>query len=383
MAKQPPTEGTAGTTAPVDQDPRFLPLEVGAPTPDARCVEASLASLDAEITPTNRFFIRSHFAVPKIDRATWRLTIDGQVDRPSTFTFEDLRDLPHRDLTSTMECAGNGRVTVRPKAEGVLWGHGAVSTAKWRGVPLRTLLEAAGVRPTAVEVLFRGADRGTEPGASGEVAYEMSISVAKALDADTLLVDEMNGEPLSPSHGFPVRMIVPGWYGMASVKWLTHVTLTDEPFQGHFRSRAYAYIYEGDPAERPKEPVTTMRVKSLITWPKEGTVIAPGPHKVRGVAWSGDSPILRVDVSTEPATGSGEVWRPARLVGRSTRHAWVQWEFYCDLPLAGFYVLRVRATDELGHTQPAQARWNFRGVGNNSIHCIPIEVRPGGPPDTV
>jgi DMSO/TMAO reductase YedYZ molybdopterin-dependent catalytic subunit len=377
------TEAGAATSVDADHDPRFLPLEVRAPTADALCVEASLSSLDAAVTPTNRFFIRSHFPVPKIDPASWRLTIDGQVDRPGTWTLDDLRELPHRDLTATMECAGNGRVTVRPKAEGVLWGHGAVSTARWRGVPLRTLLEAARVKPTAAEVLFRGADRGKEPGASGEISYEMSISITKALDADTLLVDEMNGAPLSPNHGFPVRMIVPGWYGMASVKWLTHVSLTDEPFQGHFRSRAYAYIFEGDPAERPKEPVTTMRVKSLITWPREGAVLAPGPHKVRGVAWSGDSPILRVDVSTEPATGSGEVWRPARLVGRSTRHAWVQWEFFFDIPQAGFYVIRARATDELGHTQPAQAKWNFRGVGNNSIHCIPIEVRAGGPPDSV
>ena len=378
----PPSEGAARPAPPDDGDPRFLPLEVRAPTADARCVEASLSSLDAEITPTNRFFIRSHFAVPTVDAATWRLSIDGEVERVGSWSLDDLRALPHRELTATMECAGNGRITVRPKAEGVLWGHGAVSTARWRGVPLRALLETVGVKPTSSEVLLRGADRGTEPGVSGEIPYEMSISVAKALDADTLVVDEMNGAPLSPSHGFPVRLIVPGWYGMASVKWLTHVVLTDEPFQGHFRSRAYAYIYEGDRAEAPKTPVTSMRVKSLISWPKEGAVLAPGPHRIRGVAWSGDAPILRVDVSTEPSAGAGEIWRPARLLGPSSRHAWVHWELLFDLPHPGFYVVRARATDELGHTQPAQARWNFRGVGNNSIHSLPIEIRPGGPPDT-
>ncbi|MCI4340045.1 MAG: sulfite oxidase [Thermoplasmata archaeon] len=383
MTARPPSEGTISAPVSEEADPRFLPLEVRAPTADARCVEASLTSLDAEITPTNRFFIRSHFAVPKIDPTRWRLAIEGQVDRTATWSLDELRALPHRDLTATMECAGNGRITVRPKAEGVLWGHGAVSTARWRGVPLRTLLETVGVKPTSVEVLLRGADRGTEPGVEGELAYEMSISVAKALDADTLVVDEMNGAPLSASHGFPVRLIVPGWYGMASVKWLTHVVLTDETFQGHFRSRAYAYIFEGDRADAPRAPVTSMRVKSLISWPKESAVLAPGPHRIRGVAWSGDAPILRVDVSTEPSTGAGEVWRPARILGASTRHAWVHWELLCDFPNPGFYVVRARATDELGHTQPAQARWNFRGVGNNSIHSLPIEVRPGGPTDSV
>ncbi len=383
MTARPPSEGSEGAAGADERDPRFLPLDVRAPTPDARCVEASLSSLDAEITPTNRFFIRSHFAVPKIDPATWLLAIEGEVERTLSWSYDEIRAMPHRDLTATIECAGNGRITVRPKAEGVLWGHGAVSTARWRGVPLRTFLEAAGVQPTSAEVLLRGADRGVEPGAAGEIDYEMSISVAKALDAETLVVDEMNGAPLSPSHGFPVRLVVPGWYGMASVKWLTHVLLTDAPFQGHFRSRAYAYIYEGDRADHPRTPVTAMRVKSLITWPTEGAVIAPGPHKIRGVAWSGEAPILRVDVSTEPSTGAGEVWRPARLIGGSTRHAWVHWELLCDLPHAGFHVFRVRATDELGHTQAQQAEWNFRGVGNNSIHCVPVEVRHGGPPDSI
>ena len=297
-------------------DPRFLPLEVRAPTPDARCLEASLSSLDEEITPTNRFFIRSHFAVPRIDPANWRLVIDGEVERPLTLTLADLQELPHRDLTSVLECAGNSRVSVRPKAEGVLWGHGAVSAARWRGVPLRAVLETAGVRPSAIEAVMEGADSGHEPGVADELRYAMSIFVGKAFDEHTLLVDQMNGEPLSASHGFPVRAIVPGWYGMASVKWLTRIIVTEKPFQGYFRSRAYAYIREGESSDAPKPPVTSVRVKSLVTWPKEGQVLAPGPHRLRGVAWSGEASILRVDVSTSPETGSGAVLEAGSSVAR-------------------------------------------------------------------
>jgi len=364
------------------EDPRFLPLEIRAPTPDARCVESSLPSLVDEITPTNKFFIRSHFAVPALTRDDWRLTIGGCVEREVVLDYEELRTLPHRDLVVTMECAGNSRSTVRPKPEGVLWGHGAVSTGHWRGVPLWLVLDRAEVRPTAVEVVLRGADRGKEPGHPGDLAYEMSIGVEKALHPDTLLVDEMNGASLSPSHGFPVRVIVPGFYGMASVKWLTHVEVLDRPFEGYFRTRAYAYIREGQRTHEPKLPASSIRVKSLINWPREGQILAPGPHVIRGMAWSGDASIARVDVSISPPTGAGEVWKPARVRPVSSRYAWSHWELLCDLPDPGFYVIRARATDELGNSQPVQAEWNFRGIGNNSIHCVPIEVQLTGPPDS-
>jgi DMSO/TMAO reductase YedYZ molybdopterin-dependent catalytic subunit len=369
----------SGAVPPDPHDPRFLPLEVRAPTPDARCVEASLSSLDEEITPIDRFFIRSHFAVPQLDPGTWRLEIDGEVERPRTLTLEEIAALPHEDLTSVLECAGNSRVTVRPKAEGVLWGHGAVSAARWRGVPLRTVLEAVGVKPTAVEAVLEGADCGHEPGVPEELHYAMSIFVDKAFDAHTLLVDQMNGVPLPASHGFPVRAVVPGWYGMASVKWLTRIHFTAQPFQGYFRSRAYAYIREGDTGDSPKPPVTSVRVKSLLTWPREGQVLAPGRYRLRGVAWSGDAPILRVVVSTGPEPGA--VWRPAHLRPGSSLHSWSHWDVLCDLPQPGFYVLRARATDELGNTQPVEAEWNFRGVGVNSIHCVPVVVQMGGSAD--
>jgi DMSO/TMAO reductase YedYZ molybdopterin-dependent catalytic subunit len=368
---------------PVDaaDDPRFLPLEVRAPTPEARCVEASLPSLVDDITPTNKFFIRSHFAVPRLSAEEWQLSIEGEVDRPLTLGFEEFHVLPHRELITTMECAGNSRSTVRPKPEGVLWGHGAVSTGRWRGVPLRSLLDRAGVRTTAREAVLVGADRGREPGLSGELSYEMSIEIQKALHPDTLLVDEMNGHPLSPSHGFPVRALVPGYYGMASVKWITRVDVIDHSFEGYFRTRAYAYIREGQRSSDPRVPATTIRVKSLINWPREGQILATGPHVIRGMAWSGAAPIVRVDVSISSPTGAGEVWHSARLKPAPSRYSWTHWDLLCDLLDPGFYLVRARATDELGNAQPVQAEWNFRGIGNNSIHSVPIEVQAAGPPD--
>jgi len=355
---------------------RVLPYEARPPTADARCVEATLASLDTPITPTERFFIRSHFAVPPLDASTWTLTIDGAVDRPTVVSYDRLRRMPHVDLVAVLECAGNSRTALRPRTEGVLWGNGAVSAARWRGVRLRDVLALAGPKASAREVVFVGADRGQEPGHERELAYEMSVSTAKAVDPDTLLVTEMNGEVLPPSHGYPVRVVVPDWYGMASVKWLVRIELTERAFEGFFRRRAYAYIHEGDAASDHHEPVTTVRVKSLVTWPAEGAVLPPGRHTVHGVAWSGGGRVRSVELSATPTDGSGNArWAHATLLDEASGHTWVQWSCQLELERPGFYVLRVRATDERGESQPEHARWNFRGVGTNSWHAVPVEIR--------
>lgn len=359
-------------------DVRESPLEVRPPTPDARCVESPLSSLESAITPTSHFFVRSHFAVPKVDAPQYRLTIEGAVHKPLFLTYEEIRSLPRREVVSVIECAGNSRASVRPRAEGVLWRNGAVGAAHWTGASLRHLLERAGVQPSAVEVVLEGADRGTEPGVNKEIGYEMSISLETALHPDTLIVTEMNGEPLSTAHGFPVRVIVPDWYGMASVKWLTRIVVADRPFDGYFRRRAYAYLYEGDMNEAPHRPVTRMRVKSLITRPREGQVLAAGVHSVRGVAWSGHGRIVRVEVSlgAHPDALEEGTWHPATLSGGESPHSWTHFSFDCPMDHPGYYVLRARATDDKGNVQPLQARWNFRGVGANSMHAVPIEVRP-------
>jgi len=362
-----------------EPDVRNSPLEVRPPTADALCIETPLASLETPVTPTSHFFVRNHFAVPHIELEHWRLAIEGEVDHPLLLTFEDLRALPHQPLRALLECAGNSRSSVRPHPEGVLWRNGAVSTAEWAGIPLRGLLERAGVRPGSVEVLFEGLDHGKEPGIDKEISYAMSITLEKAMDPATILADEMNGAPLAPRHGFPVRAIVPGWYGMASVKWLSRIVVLRQPFQGYFRTRAYAIIPEGEGADAPHRPVTAVRVKSLVTWPKEGSVLVVGDHRIRGVAWSGAGRITRVEVSVGGLKESleEETWHPAELHAADSDHAWAHWEHRRKISRPGFYVIRARATDEKGNVQPIEAKWNFRGLANNSVHQVPVEFRRG------
>ena len=330
------------------------------------------------ITPTGHFFVRSHFAVPQVVLEQWRLVVEGAVDHPFTLSAEQLQGLPHEELEVVLECAGNSRASVRPRPEGVLWRNGAVGTARWRGVSLRTLLERAKPHSDALEVLFEGLDHGKEPGVGSELSFAMSVPLPKAMDRDTLIVDEMNGEPLTPRHGFPARAVVPGWYGMASVKWLTRINVLRQPFRGYFQARAYAFIPEGESAEAFHRPATTVRVKSLVTWPKEGQVLPVGTHRIRGVAWSGAGRVSRVDVSVGGLSErlEEETWHSAVLTESGARYTWTHWDFTCDLSRAGFYVIRARATDEKGNHQPFEAKWNFRGLANNSMHQVPIEVLP-------
>ncbi|MCI4330871.1 MAG: sulfite oxidase [Thermoplasmata archaeon] len=367
IPRPPPTPGGA-----VEEPPNELDVLTRLPL----CAEAALTLLGDPITPTPRFFIRNHFPAPRLELASWRLVIDGEVERPVSLSYEDLVRLPRREGIALLECAGNSRSGVNPPTEGVRWSNGAVGAARWAGVPLASVLERAGVKPGAKEVVFEGADRGREPDVPEELQYAMSISIEKARDGDTLLADRMNGAPLSVNHGFPVRAIVPDWYGMASVKWVTKLTVIDHAFQGYFRTRPYVYIHEGDSVGGTKTPVTVQRVKSLITWPGEGQPIRPGRHTIRGVAWSGGGPISRVELSVgrlDPATEPDQ-WRPTRLTGDPALHSWTPWEYEIELARPGYYVFRVRATDAHGNTQPVLSPWNFRGVGINSVHQLPVVV---------
>ncbi|MCI4319672.1 MAG: sulfite oxidase [Thermoplasmata archaeon] len=369
-----PAKGTVGP-------PSSDELEVVVREP--LCAEVPLTALNSWITPTPRFFVRSHFPAPHVDLPSYRLAVDGEVDRAFTLSYPELRKLPDRTVVATMECAGNSRTRVYPPAEGVPWKHGALGTARWRGVPLADLLARAGLRRGATEVVLEGADRGRERGVAGEIGYAMSVPVDKAMDPDTLLALEMNGADLEPRHGFPVRAVVPGWYGMASVKWLTRISVIDHPFQGYYRTRPYVFIHEGDDPESSKKPVTTLQVKSLITWPSEDAVLSTGSHVVRGVAWGGSGTITRVEVTTLPVDGwePSVPWAQATLLEPRARHAWVRWECPLRFDAPGYHVIRVRAVDDAGTTQPLYAPWNFRGVATNSIHAIPVIVRaPEGSP---
>ena len=330
--------------------------------------EAPLECLSADLTPTPNFYVRSHFPVPRLHPAAYRLRIGGAVEHPLELGLDELRALGMRTLVATMECAGNQRIGLSPLPAGEPWDIGAVSTASWSGVPLGAVLERAGLRPGVVEVLAIGADRGKPPDWPEEIPFARSLPLDKALHPDTLLALEMNGQPLTAAHGAPLRLVVPDWYGVASVKWLQRLEALTAPFRGYYQVQRYVYVFDG--ATEPV-PVTTMQVRSLITTPMSGQSLSPGPVVVRGKAWSGAAEVVKVEVAVD----GGENWQEARLLPAVSTHAWRGWEFVWNAVEPGRHVLRSRATDALGNTQPDVPRWNRHGYGNNAVQSVTVTVR--------
>ena len=321
----------------------------------------------AWLTPNDLFFVRSHFPVPEVDSTSWRLEVAGQVGTPLSLSLEELRALPSVEAAHSLECAGNGRGLFHlASTSGTQWERGAVGNARWRGVRLATLLERAGVKPEAKHVWFEAADRAP---LQGVPPFLRSIPIDKAM-ADTLLAWSMNGAPLPRLHGAPLRAIVPGWYGMASTKWVTRVRLEAEPSDNHFMVKGYRYAYPAeDPANAP--PVGELRVKSLITWPLDGARIRPGAVSLLGFAWAGSAGVREVEVSID----GGSHWQAARFTGEDEPLAWRRWQAEVSLEHVGPTTLMARATDGAGVAQPLEARPNAGGYGNNSIQRVNIDVR--------
>lgn len=323
--------------------------------------ETSIPALIGGVVMSNaRFYVRNHFQIPLLDPSTWRLEVGGLVERPLHLGLRDLHAMRAQTLVVTLECAGNGRSMLHPPTGGEQWDLGAVSTAEWTGVPLVEVLDRAGVGPSTGDVVFRGADG---DGETPPARFERSLSVADARDSEAVLAYAMNGEPLPVQHGRPVRLVMPDWYAMASVKWLTEIEVIDRPFTGPFQTEAYVY------SER--EPVTLQRVRALITDPHPNEEIAAGDVAVRGMAWSGAAPISRVDVSV-----GGGPWQAARLVGERHRHSWQWWELLIRLEDPGPTTVRARATDLAGRVQPERPEWNPLGYGANAIQELEVVVRP-------
>jgi DMSO/TMAO reductase YedYZ molybdopterin-dependent catalytic subunit len=331
--------------------------------------ETSLPELvGGVVMPNARFYVRNHFQIPNLDPAAFKLSVGGLVDRPLSLTLRDLQNMRSQTLVVTLECAGNGRTLFDRPTEGEKWTLGAVSTAEWTGVPLLEILDRAGVKPAAQEVLFRGADGGKVDGRSDAIRFERSLRLDDARSGDALLAYAMNGEPLPIQHGFPLRLIVPRWYAVASVKWLTEIELIDRPFSGHYQTDKYWYEWErGDRVVR--EPVTLQRVRALITDPAPNAEVCSGELAIRGVAWSGAAPIARVEVSV-----GGGGWQVARLVSERNRYSWQWWELITRVEKPGSLTLRVRATDLADRTQPERAEWNRLSYGNNAIQEVQIRV---------
>ena len=331
--------------------------------------ETSLAALiGGVITPSAHFYIRNHFATPVLDPEQHELTVTGMVARPLRLRMRDLRNMPSQSFIATLECAGNGRVHFDPPVDGEQWGFGAASTAEWTGVPLTEILDRVGLTAGAREVVFRGADAGLVDGGTAPVRFERALSVDDARSSGALIAYAMNGESLPLQHGRPMRLIVPGWYAVASVKWLTEIEVIGQPFDGFFQTKRYHYEWERG-GRVIREPVGLQRVRALIAQPTDGASVAAAKFVVRGVAWSGVAPIARVDVSV----GEGP-WQPARLIGHHRPHSWQWWELFTRCDGRGPRTVRARATDQAGHTQPEQPGWNRFGYGNNAIHTISIAV---------
>jgi DMSO/TMAO reductase YedYZ molybdopterin-dependent catalytic subunit len=328
-----------------------------------------LEAMRYDLTPTGLHYLVVHWDILQIDPVNWRLRVGGHVHSPLELSFDDIRAFPRRTTLVTFECAGNGRGWLTPRPVSLPWLGEAVGTAEWTGATLGTVLEEAGLGPEAVEVVFQGADRGIQ---GDEVqTYARSLPVAEAMRTDVLLAYEMNGRLLEPQHGFPLRLVVPGWYGMASVKWLTSIEVATKPFEGF--QQAIAYRYQKD-AEDPGEGVQRIRVRALMVPPgipdffSRHRFLEPGRTTLTGRAWSGDAPVERVEVAVDGC------WTEATLERSLGDFAWRGWTFDWDAT-PGDHELACRATDAAGNVQPLGAPWNYQGMGNNVVQRVRVTVR--------
>jgi sulfane dehydrogenase subunit SoxC len=331
-----------------------------------------LEALRHDVTPLGLHYLLTHYDIPIVDPEGWRLEVGGEVARPLTLSLADLRARDAVTLHVTMECAGNGRAQLSPRPISQPWLVEAVGSAEWTGAPLRGLLEEAGVGEQAVEVLFAALDRGVESGV--EQTYERSLAVEDAMRDEVLLAYEMNGQPLPTQHGYPLRLIVPGWYGMAHVKWLHRIACLTEPFDGYQQAHGYRLTVSDDD---PGVPVTRMLPRSLMVPPgipdfmSRERFVEAEPCVIEGRAWSGLGSIARVEVSTD----AGESWHDAELGEPGSEWAWSSWRYEWEAPEPGVHLLCSRATDAAGNRQPAEVRWNLKGYANNAVQLVPVTVR--------
>jgi DMSO/TMAO reductase YedYZ molybdopterin-dependent catalytic subunit len=335
-------------------------------------LEMPFEKLEGFLTPTESFYVRTHFPIPSIDRDAWWLRIEGEVENSFAINYEELLESESVTIPATLECAGNNRSFLERKVKGVQWGLGAVGTAEWTGVPMSILLDRAQPKATGCHAILEGADGGMleDPKSPpGELKFARSIPIAKAR-ADVLLAYKMNGRELPPEHGFPVRAIVPGWYAMASVKWLQRIIVTEQPFTGYYQTIDYAY-WERQKAIAELTPLTEMQVKAQIAEPAEGDIVpANSGVRVHGAAWTSNCEIKKVELSTD----GGATWTEAKLLRESKPNAWRLWEFDWQTPAApGTQTLIARATDSLGRTQPVH-RDADRGTYMIN-HLLPITVQ--------
>jgi DMSO/TMAO reductase YedYZ molybdopterin-dependent catalytic subunit len=330
-----------------------------------------LEALRWDVTPVGLHYLLVHYDIPDVDPAAWRLQVGGSVRRPLELSLGDLRARAAVDVIATMECAGNGRARMEPRAISQPWLQEAVGTGRWGGVRLADLLAEAGPGPDAIEVVFTGLDHGVEGGV--QQAYQRSLPLDEALAPEVLLAYDLNGAPLPPQHGFPLRLLVPGWYGMTNVKWLASIDVVETPFEGYQHVTGYRLrVSEEDEGT----PVTRMVPRALMAPPGEPDFltrvrhVAAGRVELEGRAWGGSGSIAAVEVSVD----GGTTWAEATLepaAGPAWR--WRRWTFAWDAR-QGEHVLCCRARDDAGAVQPDQPPWNLGGYANNAVQRVPVVV---------
>jgi DMSO/TMAO reductase YedYZ molybdopterin-dependent catalytic subunit len=327
-----------------------------------------LEALRWPVTPVGLHYLLTHYDVPVVDPGSWRLAVHGE--RELELSLDELRTRPAAELTVTMECAGNGRARFDPRPVSQPWLNEAIGTARWRGTALRPLLEEAGVPDATVEVLLTGLDRGVEGGE--EQAFQRSLPLDEALRDEVLLAYEMNGAPLLPQHGFPLRVIVPGWYGMTNVKWLGRIEFLETPFAGYQNSQGYRLRQTEDDEG---VPLDRMRPRSLMVPPgipeflSRDRFLEAGEVLLEGRAWSGHAPIASVEVSAD----GGSTWALAELEPDGERWAWRGWAYRWQAE-RGDHLLCSRARDEAGNEQPLEMPWNVGGYANNAVQTVRVTV---------
>ena len=351
---------------PITQDGIFSEDEVRLANRNAGLL---LETLDQDITPIGLHYLLIHFDVPIIDAQSHQLDMHKGFDNPLSLSLEDIRALPQTTLPVTLEWAGNGRTGISPRTHSMPWSYEAVGTSRWPGTPLAPLIERAKPSTGTVEFAFYGADHGFDKGV--EHSFGRSLTLEQIAELDVLLVHSMNDQPLLAQHGAPLRIIVPGWYGMASVKWLSHIEALDAPFQGYQQVRTYRYRDHPDDAGTP---VSAIRVKSLMKppgvpdWITRVRHLSPGPIEITGRAWSGNGvSIARVEFD------DGTGWQSAKLHPSKDKYAWTRWTMPWQAT-PGEHTLRCRATDSNGQTQPTEARWDAAGFGNNAVQQVSVYV---------
>jgi len=333
-----------------------------------------LEALRYPITPVGLHYLLIHFDIPAVDPGSWRLDVGGAVGSPLSLSLEEVRARPQISVPVTMECAGNGRAGVSPHVVSQPWVLEAVGTAEWTGIPLRGLLEEAGLTDEAVELVFEGLDSGIDGGV--EQHYARSLTIEQAMADDVLLAHTVNGDPLPAQHGFPLRLVVPGWYGMTNVKWLARIDVLDHVFDGYQQSTGYRFRRSEDD---DGVPVDRMAPRALMIPPGEPDFLTrerfltAAPTTLVGRAWSGHGEVTGVEVTCD----GGKSWHPAQLEEGIGRWAWRRWKFHWESPAPGHHVLGCRATDDAGNVQPVVPEWNVGGYANNAVQRVPVTVKAG------